>query len=299
MKILLTGGTGALGERVVPLLVREGHEVVAVSRRPEASRWLMRAGAEPLRLDLLDPAQVGLAASDVQAIVNLATAIPQPPRSLVRRSWSTNDQLRRDASRVLAAAAIESGARFVQESFAPTYPDRADRWITEDQELDPTPHTATVVDAEASAERVTSVGEVGVVLRFGLFYGGRASGWLEYGRRGRLMLPGSPDAYASLIHVDDAARAVLTALSVPAGIYNVVDDEPVVRAGLAEQLAAALGGVRIRLQPPWTKRISTLRVLARSQRISNRLLRTVSDWRPTASNVREGWARAIHEATDG
>lgn len=299
MRILLAGGTGVLGERVVPLLVDDGHQVVAVARRPDACEWLIRVGAEPISVDLLDVAQVMHAASGADAIVNLATAIPQPPRSLLRRSWRDNDRLRRDASHVLATAAVETGARFVQESFAPTYPDRGDHWITEKQPLEPTPHTITVVDAEARAERVTAAGGTGVALRFALLYGRRATGWLEYGRKGRLMLPGAPDGYASLIHVDDAARAVRTALSLPAGTYNVVDDGPVVRAVLAEHLASALGSAQVRLQPSWTERISTLRVLARSQRISNLQIRTMSDWQPTVPSVREGWKRAVQETVDG
>lgn len=168
-----------------------------------------------------------------------------------------------------------------------------------EQPLEPTPTTATVADAEASAESVTSSGGTGVVLRFGLFYGRRATGWLEYGRKGRLMLPGAPDAYASLIHADDAARAVSTALSIPAGTYNVVDGEPVMRAELAEQLAAALGDVHFRLLPSWATRTSTMRVLGRLQRISNRQLQAVSGWRPTVPGVREGWVRAVREAVDG
>lgn len=39
---------------------------------------------------------------------------------VLHRAWRDNDRLRRDASRGLAAAAIETDARFVQESFAPT-----------------------------------------------------------------------------------------------------------------------------------------------------------------------------------
>ena len=299
MKVLLAGGTGVLGERVVPLLLDAGHEVVAVSRRTEASNVLLRAGAQPMPLDLLDRAHVESAASGAQAIVNLATSIPPSPASFFRRAWRANDQLRRDVSRVLADVAAKVGARFVQESFAPTYASHGDRWISEEQPLEPTPYTATVADAEASAERVAQVGGTCVVLRFGLFYGGRATGWIKYGRKGRLMLPGAADAYASMIHVDDAACAVLAALSLPAGKYNIVDDEPVVRSELAVQLARALGGPEVRLLPPWTARVPSLRVLGRSQRVSNQLLRMNSDWQPVVPDVREGWSRAVTEAVDG
>ena len=33
MKIVVVGGTGLIGSRLVPMLTRDGHEVVAASRR--------------------------------------------------------------------------------------------------------------------------------------------------------------------------------------------------------------------------------------------------------------------------
>ena len=50
MQILVTGATGVLGRRVVPLLVAAGHDVTAVARGHADA--LRAAGAAPIELDL-------------------------------------------------------------------------------------------------------------------------------------------------------------------------------------------------------------------------------------------------------
>lgn len=116
-----------------------------------------------------------------------------------------------------------------QESFAPTYRDHGSGWIAEDHPLDPVDQTCTVPAAEASAELVRAEGLTDVVLRFGLFYGAGSAdsrNWLTTAAKGRLVLPGPGDRYTSMVSVDDAAAAVMAVLQVPAGCYNVVEDEP-------------------------------------------------------------------------
>ncbi|CAN5519745.1 SDR family oxidoreductase [soil metagenome] len=299
MKVLLTGGTGVLGRRAVPLLLKAGHDVVAVSRRADGDDRLRLQGADPLRLDVFDRDAVVQAAQGVDAIVNIATSIPSWP--FPRRRWDANDRLRRDASAAMSAAAIAVGARFVQESFAPAYPGRGSQWITEDVPLEPIDQVQTVVDAEASAGEVTAAGGLGVVLRFGLFYdagSAQTRQMLSYARRGRLPLPGPADAYSSMVHVEDAAAAVVAALGVPAGTYNVVEDEPMTRAAHAAVLADLLGRRRVRPLPAVLGRAPVLRVLARSQRISNTKLTSASDWATRHPNVREGWAQVLQELSD-
>ena len=73
----------------------------------------------------------------------------------------------------------------------------------------------------ARTRQVTESGGVGVVLRFGLFYGPGSPDtkrFLARARRGRLMLPGPAEHYSSMIFVADAAAAVVAALDVPGGL---------------------------------------------------------------------------------
>ena len=96
------------------------------------------------------------------------------------RSWAENDRIRHTGSANLVDSAMAAGAqRFIQESFAPVYPDRGDQWITEDCPIAPTRYNRTVADAEHSAARFTESGRPGVVLRFAGFYGPDALQTLE------------------------------------------------------------------------------------------------------------------------
>ena len=56
MRVFVAGASGAIGSRLIPQLVERGHEVVGSSRSPGKSDRLADLGAEPIVLDLLDPA---------------------------------------------------------------------------------------------------------------------------------------------------------------------------------------------------------------------------------------------------
>jgi nucleoside-diphosphate-sugar epimerase len=299
MRIFVTGATGVVGRRVVPILSREGHEVIAVGRSPAKRALVERMGATPVELDLFDVRAVGEALAGCRAVCNLATHIPQGARMFLPWAWRENDRLRRTASRILADAALERGVeRFVQESFAPIYAAGGERWLDEQSAVHPTPQARTVLDAEQAVDRFTQAGRSGVVLRFGAFYGPDSPQLIDlirFVRRGWAPLPGSPYAYLSSVSHDDAARAVVAALAVPPGIYNVVDDQPMRHRDWADALADALGVPPPRLPPVWMGYLlgSVTRNLTRSLRISNTKLRTVSAWAPRHPSVSIGFAAVI------
>src|SRR5262249_4950066 len=128
-------------------------------------------------------------------------------------------------------------------------------------------------------------GRVGVVLRFAMFLAPESDqihDLMKVARWGWMPVPGATDNYVSMVHADDAADAVVAALDVPAGVYNVVDDEPLTRAAVADQLAGAVGRRRLHPLPAVVNRFIAKRVpqMATSQRISNARLKAASRWRP-------------------
>jgi nucleoside-diphosphate-sugar epimerase len=300
MNIFVTGATGVIGRRLVPRLRHAGHAITGVARSAHGRAQLQRYAATALDVNLFDADAIRRAVAGHDAVVNLATHIPHSSTQMfLPWSWRENDRLRRVASAMLADAAMAAGVpRFIQESFAPVYPDCADRWIDETVPIAPVRYNRTVADAEASAGRFTQSGGAGVVLRFGAFYGPDASqtgelvGMVE---RGWAPLPGSPDAYISSVSHDDAAAAVEAALAVPAGVYNVVDDTPLTHRAFVDSLADALGVAQPRLPPRWATRLfgSLGEMLARSLRISNHKLRAASGWTPVYPSVRDGWPEAL------
>lgn len=296
--MFVTGATGVIGRHVVPDLVRQGHRVTAVGRSAEKRRELERVGATAVALDMYDVAAATRALAGHDVVINLATHMPASTfKMMFRRAWRENDRVRREGSAALAEAALRAGVkRFIQESFAPMYDENGDAWIDERGALRPVAYNLSTLDAERSADRFTRAGGIGVVLRFAGFYGPDAilADMVKMARRGWFALPGSPDAYWSSIAHADAASATIAALSVGPGVYNACDDEPLTRHQWAEALAAAVGVQRLRLMPAWIGRVSPLfELLSRSERMSNRKLRTESGWAPRWPSAREGLQAAV------
>jgi len=305
MRVLVVGATGAIGRRAVPLLLAHGCEVTAAGRSPERLTALARAGARTVALDLLDRVRVHEAVAGHDAVVNLATRIPPGVRGFLPGAWRATARLRREGAAILAAAATATGVgRLVQESLALAYPDSGADWITEDTPLAPARYDRTVLDAERAVDRFSAGGGVGVVLRFAMLYGpgdGFTRDLIASARRGWMPILGARDAYVSLVTHHDAAAAVVAALQLPAGAYNVADDQPMRRGELALALGALLRRRAPRLLPEWLRWLggSYGETIGRSLRISNATLRRASAWAPRARSARDGLREALAPASRG
>jgi nucleoside-diphosphate-sugar epimerase len=297
MIVLLTGATGAIGRPTVRRLQDAGHRVRAVARDDIKARRLVAQGAEPARVDLFDASAVARAVDGVDAVVHLATNVPPMSKMAFPAAWRTHNRLRTDATRgLLDAARVHGVELFVKESITFTYPDRGDAWIDETVAPDESVKILRpTIEGERLVARFGAAGGRGVVLRFGLFYGpdNRATDeTLSLARFRIAPIPGAVDGYVSSIHVEDAAAAVVAALDAPAGVYNVVDDEPLTRREYADAFAAAFDLPRLHIAPGGPMRVvggSGARALISSQRVSNRRMRDTTRWAPAYPSAREGW----------
>ena len=302
LRIFIAGGTGVIGRRVVPALVAAGHHVTAASRSHEGRTRLAAQGAEPVAMNMYDEQDVSRAVGKQDVVINLATHIPSSTtKMLFPSSWRENDQVRRVGSKNIVIAARTGGADCViQESFAGIYEDGGAKWIDEKWAVRPARYNRSILDAEMSAAQFTKFGGRGIVLRFANFYGPDSFVTREMigmVRKGVSPLIGPRDAYVSSVSHDDAASAVIDALHAPAGIYNVSDDDPVPRGEWVGSLAQALGVGTPKPLPWWLVKLggSTAELLSRSQRLSNKKLRDVTDWRPAVPSVKDAWPRVLEE----
>lgn len=303
MRIFFAGGTGVVGRRAVAALVGRGQEVTVVVRSPEKAALVRSMGAGPLEVSLFDPGRLEAAVDGHDAVVNLATSIPPFSRAFRASAWELNDRIRREGSANLVSAALAAGAgRYLQESVAFLYRDGGDRWLEESAPTAATSITASALDAEAEAGGFASGGRTAVVLRFGSLYGPDSGHTLDAVRFARLGLGttvGHRDGYVSSVSTDDAAAAVVAAVTeAPSGTYNVVDDEPVTREEFDRVLAAAVGRSQLHPPPALVLRLmgDKLDHVTRSQRVSNRALRAATVWRPGHASVHQGIPEVVRTA---
>ena len=229
-KIFFAGATGALGARLLPLLVENGHEVVAMTRTPSKQDALRAAGATPVVADGLDRdavlAAVAEAAPDV--IVHQMTALTGVTFADFEHELATTNRLRTEGIDIL----LETGIRVIAQSYGQWRYDGPGPLHTEDERIeDPAPTMVSTADAVRHLESAVT-GAGGTALRFGIF-NGPGTGF-EY----LLQMPifGDGSGVWSFIHVDDAAAATLAAIEHDKpGVYNIADDRPM---AVAEWLPA-------------------------------------------------------------
>ncbi|MFN8234397.1 MAG: NAD(P)H-binding protein [Actinomycetota bacterium] len=193
MRVFLAGASGVIGVRLTSLLVAEGHEVAGMTRSPGKADALRALGAEPFVCDVYDPDALteAVSAFHPDAVLHELTDLPDDV-SRISGFEAANSRIRREGTRNLLAAAARAGCdRFVAESVA--WPLSGDGGAAVDE-----------------MERAV-LGAGGVVLRYGQFYGPGTYHEDE---------PPEPPR----IHLDEAARRTLPALTWPSGIYVIAED---------------------------------------------------------------------------
>lgn len=162
MKILVTGAAGLIGRAVVDRLVREGHDVVAVVRKPvlpDPGSDLRLAGQEFVG-DAADPKLLHDAMEGVRAVVHLA-AIPAPVGRTARELLQANAVttmavLEAAADRGVSTAVIASsisilGMAWSEDLMHPIYVP-----VDEDHPLRPTEGYALSKEDDEAAARMAS-----------------------------------------------------------------------------------------------------------------------------------------------
>lgn len=310
MRVFLAGGTGVIGRRLIPELLRAGHEVVATTRTADKQAQLWNAGAEPVVLDALDTAAVRSAVVNARpdVVVHELTALAGSANLRnFDRAFAMTNRLRTVGTDNLLAAAAEAGAsRFVAQSFTGWPNERTGSALkTEDDPLDPTPPRGqrNSLAAIRHLERaVTNAPMPSVVLRYGLLYGpGAWSDIVGAVRHRRLPVIGDGAGYWSVLHVDDAVSATLAALTRGNGSYNIVDDEPAPVREMFPALAAAVGAPPPRHLPVWLARPlagdALVSMMTRARGSSNARARRELDWTPRWSSWREGFSATLASDT--
>lgn len=289
----MTGGTGVIGRSAVRALVDAGHRVEVTSRSARENAVIGALGARTVAASVFDADALVGAFEGADAVISLVASTPIGYAGLRSRAWRRHDnELNRGVANTVEAARRAGVRRVVQESSSSVYADAGNDWITEEHPLDITPVTEPLAVAEALVLGLRCGSRTGVVLRFGRIVGDEPNTrlWLRAAEHNRPFGLGRPDGWAHLIHTDDLGSAVLAALHVGSGIYNVgahpIRCDAVIQ-GYADGAHVAsgsfLGPVQRRVAGP------RLEPLDRSLRVSSDHFAAQSGWSPTRPEFGADW----------
>jgi nucleoside-diphosphate-sugar epimerase len=236
MKIFVAGASGAIGQPLVAELLRQGHAVTGMTRSDSGAEALEEAGATVARVSAFDvPAlEEALRRSSAEVVIDELTALPKDPSDLAA-AGPDDRKLRIEGGGNLFRAAQAAGVRrYLQQASA--FFLKAGSGLADESEslaVNATPGVSTSAKTYAELEaRLFSAPQMeGVALRYGFFYGPNT--WYdpdgasaEQVRMEQMPIIGKGQGVWSWIHIEDAAIATAAALTSPAGIYNIVDDDP-------------------------------------------------------------------------
>lgn len=245
--VLITGGTGLVGRRLVAALVAAGHSAIVLTRHPERAKALLPAGVRLITTldDIASHARI-------DAIVHLAG------ESVAGGLWTPSRKAAIIASRVDMAADLHAlcarlqrrPAVLVAASAIGYYGDAGEMLVTE---ASPQGAGFTGDSCAATETAAASFGDLGlrvVMLRIGMVLS------REGGLLGNLLFPfewglggpiGSGRQWFSWIHRDDLVRLIAFAIARPTlrGPVNAVAPRPIRQRAFAKALAGALG------RPAW------------------------------------------------
>lgn len=217
MKILITGGTGHTGERVVRRMIRQGHEVRVFTRGGKARvlAGLKDSGAVLVNGDLFQPWTLMDASAECDAIIGCSHV--------------------RHAPLLIAAARHNGIKRYVQMSSTR----RFTRW--------PCPTSRDVIRGEGAIERS---GLDFTILRATMIFGGSRDANLErlvqwFRRRNWFPIFGDGRNLVQPVFVEDLVNAFEAAISRPevasGKAYTLAGPEPITYETMLREIAGACG----------------------------------------------------------
>jgi nucleoside-diphosphate-sugar epimerase len=194
VRIFLAGASGVIGRRLTPLLVEAGHVVAVTTRSPTKAEIVRGCGGEPVVLDVYDAEALreAVVAFAPDVVMHQLTDLPDDRAEMASRREG-NARMREEGTKNLVDAARAGGAsRLIAQSIAWDLP----------------PEMAARLDEHE--RMVHEFGGVGIVLRYGQFYG-----------PGTYYEEDPPES--PRIEIDEAARRTLSSLKAPAGTIVIAE----------------------------------------------------------------------------
>lgn len=248
-RVIITGGTGMIGQPLAKQLARASYEVIVLSRNPANAGAL--AGISGIKIVAWDAKTAqgwGSLADGAFAIVNLAGENLAEGRWTDERKRTIVDS-RVDAAKAVVAAIEQAQVKpevVVQASAVGYYGPRGNEPVTEEGKPGSSFDAKVCVTWEQASDPVAAMGVRRVIIRTGIVLDKNA------GALPRMAMPfklfaGGPIASGKQvmpwIHLADEVTAIQWLMENPAaqGVFNLSAPNPVTNKELAQALGKALG----------------------------------------------------------
>lgn len=237
--ILITGGSGLIGQRITDLLEKKGYQVAWLGRtaHPGRKTYLWNIDKQEIDLDAIEWAD---------AIVHLAGA------GIAEKRWSPERkklilESRTQSARLLFSALEKAKKRpnvFISASAVGYYGFDTGTTLMDESSPPGSDFLAEVVKAwENEAKKMESLDIRTVMLRTGIVLDAEGGALAEILKPPVAAPLGSGDQWMSWIHIDDLARIYSFALEKTTlqGVYNAVGPNPATNQQLTQEVAYAKG----------------------------------------------------------
>ncbi len=297
MRVFIAGATGVLGRRLVKLFRARGDSVVGLVRSSTGEQAIAALGGEPLRADLFDADALARGAEGCEIVIHAATSIPVKTKPAAK-DWEMNDRIRREGTDALTTCAAKIGARlYLQQSVIWVARPSDGAFFDEDSPARPDQASLSALDGENIArEAGEKYGFNVTVLRCGWFYGPDAAHTRVFAtslKERRLPIISNGEAVWSILHLDDAASAFVTATTMPRnGVWHVVDNQAVSVREFLYYFAECLAAPRPMHLPAWLARLVAgsyaVNFFTISSKTSNNRFCREFRWKPRFPTYKEG-----------
>lgn len=275
---VLVLGCGYAGRAILDRAAVGGAVTCGLTRNPETAAGLSGGGHAAVVADLGEPDwSRGLPPGSWDVVVCSVSGGGYDTRAYRQTYVETQQRVSEWASRALPGHYLYTGSTGV-------YPQDDGSWVDETSMVGSSPRADLLLEAEAVALAVP-VKSVVTVLRLAGIYGPGRRGTLDRLREGADEVQGRAEAHVNLIHRDDVAGAVESALRAglaASGVFNVSDGHPPRRGDMVAWLCRRLG----RPVPAFAG--SGARGGA-DRRISPERAERVLGWRPQVPDFRAGY----------
>lgn len=245
MRIVITGGTGLIGQALNRSLASDGHQVVVLSRDPRSAPKTP-TGTRVVQWDARTAEGWGDVADGADAIVNLAGAPLRHLWTARYREVIRESRLNVGQAVVEAVKGASSPPRVViQASGVSLYGPRGDDVVTEQDDPADTFLGRTAVAWERSTAPVELLGVRRAILRSGLVLSTQGGAFPLLALPFRFFVGGplgSGDQWLPWIHIEDQVRVIrfLIETDDAAGPFNVTAPHPVTNRRFSHTLARVM-----------------------------------------------------------